>query len=1056
MQESMQEDDIINQNDDDNIDEVEIERVISPSAPFSASSSSRRSKRSKNPDPADEVLQIVAKKLKSQEEGKYMTFGRHIAEELAALDDNMATFCKKVINDAIFEAQMGTLNRTSTVVMRGVSSHPQSVVYIRTEDDIHYGNSQTSSSSVTGEYLSSFQVAENDLLRAAHMHEVVPEVSISATVSSQEILNGDISSNLPHPESTVNVPQYFEDTRCLSSIMNGGIISAKDRPRLQLPQTTQDVANSDNHKEKLEQDFSQTETADSDQDSIPSAKETATDGTQNHSGQNSYFVDNNNVETYCSDDESYVEPIDPHNYDFYIVSSLETDLGLTNTSPSYYALKYVGKQNNAEQDFLKTMDTVSYNEVTRNGTITNQSIKLEDLTQELKDLCCSLLSGSLEDEDILASSIKSLLARAYTEIDPRNYNKKTSRNHPYKKAKRSLSYKEDLNSIHLESTTTTYIDLEDSVSSTYDKLPVSSEVENDIKKDAANITDGTVGDHDAISLIQKQKVSDCGKSIDSIQTRVEVEIHSNEDKTTDVEKKCTEKRKYKSEYSDENIDDNERNECNLLKKPCFESLSSKLSETQTTTQTQEVKNDLHFSVISSEKESENVHNETTNYGTQATYLQELVPTIPDDFQQNENLEQPEQKVEEHLTQSFDADSDCSNQQNKTNIETAMPLPNDLEDRTTLYRNQIPSDYVCYLQNLRTIKKNFEQNRTTSESATSEEAIQTVDTCHSSIMPLPFSCGSLPLPSQSPHLPSIYSQQHCNPPERAPSVGLQVPNQFATWPPYCPSGMLQPNKTLVHQQAQNIPFATKRGGFISIPVDYQQSSTSVDHMSKPHVSDVLLSPSISCSMESSPVYTQQPSNHSASKRGSYGAVQFEYKPNDSEHIPQAHSRSAPVPCNMETPSSYNNPYIIKPDRIWRNYHHALRQYPGANTMWHAPWARAPGRMMQPGYPPTLNINLDKTRTTFNHCNEGFWEPHQRLYLQSSASMEQMPSIPHSSFPPGTGFATPQRAIQPGVFQLYPECSANTQPEQSRPTQHLVHRRRKLEEIVDHLKEVEKNN
>ncbi|XP_067005183.2 uncharacterized protein [Anabrus simplex] len=171
----MQEDDIINQNDDDNIDEVEIEEVISPSVPSSASSTSRRPKRSKNPDPTDELLQIVAKKLKSQEEGKYVTFGRHIAEELAALDDNMATFCKKVNNDVIFEAQMGTLNRTSTVVTQGVSSHPQSVVYIRTEDDMHYGNSQTSSSSVTGEYLSTFQVSTSGWQLCEPQHSVIPK-----------------------------------------------------------------------------------------------------------------------------------------------------------------------------------------------------------------------------------------------------------------------------------------------------------------------------------------------------------------------------------------------------------------------------------------------------------------------------------------------------------------------------------------------------------------------------------------------------------------------------------------------------------------------------------------------------------------------------------------------------------------------------------------------------------------------------------------------------------------------------------------------------------------
>jgi hypothetical protein len=48
------------------------------------------------------VLNIVAQKLQSEE--KYTAFGKHIAQELASFDDEMAKYCKQIINDAIFEA----------------------------------------------------------------------------------------------------------------------------------------------------------------------------------------------------------------------------------------------------------------------------------------------------------------------------------------------------------------------------------------------------------------------------------------------------------------------------------------------------------------------------------------------------------------------------------------------------------------------------------------------------------------------------------------------------------------------------------------------------------------------------------------------------------------------------------------------------------------------------------------------------------------------------------------------------------------------------------------
>jgi hypothetical protein len=54
------------------------------------------------------VLNSVVQKLQSEE--KHTAFGKHTAQQRASLGDEMIKYCKKIINDAIFEAQMGALN----------------------------------------------------------------------------------------------------------------------------------------------------------------------------------------------------------------------------------------------------------------------------------------------------------------------------------------------------------------------------------------------------------------------------------------------------------------------------------------------------------------------------------------------------------------------------------------------------------------------------------------------------------------------------------------------------------------------------------------------------------------------------------------------------------------------------------------------------------------------------------------------------------------------------------------------------------------------------------
>jgi predicted S18 family serine protease len=70
------------------------------------------------------VLDLVAKKLQSSSEGKFSAYATYIVQELETLPKEMAMYCQRAINEAIFEAQMGSLNRTSRVITEPLYSIP--------------------------------------------------------------------------------------------------------------------------------------------------------------------------------------------------------------------------------------------------------------------------------------------------------------------------------------------------------------------------------------------------------------------------------------------------------------------------------------------------------------------------------------------------------------------------------------------------------------------------------------------------------------------------------------------------------------------------------------------------------------------------------------------------------------------------------------------------------------------------------------------------------------------------------------------------------------------
>lgn len=75
----------------------------------------RNSKRKWNT--ADELLTELSNRLDSASKSKqkYCSFGEHVAERLRSMPKDMAIYCQKVINDAIFQADFGKLNHTSRI-----------------------------------------------------------------------------------------------------------------------------------------------------------------------------------------------------------------------------------------------------------------------------------------------------------------------------------------------------------------------------------------------------------------------------------------------------------------------------------------------------------------------------------------------------------------------------------------------------------------------------------------------------------------------------------------------------------------------------------------------------------------------------------------------------------------------------------------------------------------------------------------------------------------------------------------------------------------------------
>lgn len=69
-------------------------------------------KRKKNLTPTDEVIQLAGQQLKAiRPDDEFDAYGKYIAHKLRSLEGNQSVFARKLMNDVIFEGELGTLRR---------------------------------------------------------------------------------------------------------------------------------------------------------------------------------------------------------------------------------------------------------------------------------------------------------------------------------------------------------------------------------------------------------------------------------------------------------------------------------------------------------------------------------------------------------------------------------------------------------------------------------------------------------------------------------------------------------------------------------------------------------------------------------------------------------------------------------------------------------------------------------------------------------------------------------------------------------------------------------
>lgn len=99
-------------------EEIPLHDVASPASNSASTTTtpSCTSSRKKKKTGTDEVLGLISKKLREdKEDDECDIVGKNIAAKLRKLSPEMKMYAEKVINDILFEAQLGNLSRYSSV-----------------------------------------------------------------------------------------------------------------------------------------------------------------------------------------------------------------------------------------------------------------------------------------------------------------------------------------------------------------------------------------------------------------------------------------------------------------------------------------------------------------------------------------------------------------------------------------------------------------------------------------------------------------------------------------------------------------------------------------------------------------------------------------------------------------------------------------------------------------------------------------------------------------------------------------------------------------------------
>lgn len=137
----------------------------------------------------EKVLQLVADKLQSP--NKYSNYGIYVGQELDALPPMMATYCQKIINDAIFEAKCGLLNGQSRIVSQPLTNSMIQIILIIMVYYYFYFITVTNSQQSNAMYTTSGllpqrhgEIASTSVLTASDYHQPPSWQDQSQTASS--------------------------------------------------------------------------------------------------------------------------------------------------------------------------------------------------------------------------------------------------------------------------------------------------------------------------------------------------------------------------------------------------------------------------------------------------------------------------------------------------------------------------------------------------------------------------------------------------------------------------------------------------------------------------------------------------------------------------------------------------------------------------------------------------------------------------------------------------------------------------------------------------------